>query len=61
MPWKLSKLSKAYQLATKKFEKSDAAKGIAEIQAYLTNIGLMKYEAQAYDKAPLFRCAHSKP
>ncbi|MCS7035574.1 MAG: hypothetical protein RMJ33_05890 [Saprospiraceae bacterium] len=42
---------KAYNLATKKFEKSDAAKGIAEIQSYLVNIGLMKYEAQAYDKA----------
>ncbi len=42
---------KAYNLGTKKFEKSDAAKGIAEIQSYLVNMGLMKYEAQAYDKA----------
>jgi tetratricopeptide (TPR) repeat protein len=42
---------KAYNLATKKFEKSDAAKGITEIQGYLVNIGLMKYEAKAYDKA----------
>ncbi len=42
---------KAYQLATKKFEKADAAKGIAEVQVYLINIGLMKYEAKMYDKA----------
>lgn len=42
---------KAYNMATKKFEKSDAVKGIAEIQSYLVNMGLMKYEAQAYDKA----------
>ncbi len=42
---------KAYELATKKYEKADAAKGISEIQSYLVNIGLMKYEQQQYDKA----------
>lgn len=42
---------KAYKLATKKYEKADAAKGIAEVQGYLVNVGLLKYEAQAYDRA----------
>ncbi len=42
---------KAYELATKKYERSDAAKGISEIQSYLINIGLMKYENKAYDAA----------
>lgn len=41
----------AYEMATKKFEKADAAKGISEIQSYLINIGLMKYEKQEYEKA----------
>jgi Tfp pilus assembly protein PilF len=44
---------KAYELATKKYEKGDAIKGIAEAQAHLINIGVAKYEAKEFDKAYL--------
>lgn len=44
---------KGYELTTKKFEKTDAAKGIAEVQGHLINIGVTKYEAGEYDKALL--------
>lgn len=42
---------KGYELATKGFEKTDAAKGISEVQGHLINIGVSKYEAGQYDKA----------
>ncbi|GAB4493832.1 MAG: hypothetical protein OHK0019_18600 [Saprospiraceae bacterium] len=43
---------KAYETPTaKKYEKSDAVKGISQIQGYLINIGVSKYEAQQYEKA----------
>lgn len=42
---------KALDLAVKKFEKNDALKGIAKTQPGMINIGVMKFEAQAYDKA----------
>ena len=42
---------KGYDLATKKYEKSDAVKGISEVQGHLINIGVTKYEAGAYEKA----------
>lgn len=42
---------KGYELTTKKFEKSDAIKGINEVQGHLINIGVTKYEAGEYEKA----------
>ncbi len=45
--------NKAYELATKKYEKSDAVKGITEIQTALIELGVMKYEAGQYEKAYL--------
>lgn len=42
---------KGYELTTKKYEKSDALKGIGELQGHLINIGVTKYEAKEYDKA----------
>ena len=42
---------KAYELATKKYEKTDAIKGISEVQGHLINIGVSKYEAQEFEKA----------
>lgn len=44
---------KGYELATKKYEKSDALKGIINVQAGLINIGVAKYEAKEYEKAYL--------
>lgn len=44
---------KAYDLATKKFEKSDAIKGIMEIQNSLVELGVGKYETGQYEKAYL--------
>ena len=35
----------------KKYEKSDAVKGIMEVQGHLVNIGVTKFEAQEYEKA----------
>lgn len=43
---------KAFETPTaKKYEKSDAVKGIASVEGHLINIGVSKYEAQQYDKA----------
>jgi len=42
---------KGYELTTKKFEKTDAVKGMAEVQGHLINIGVAKYEAGEYEKA----------
>ncbi|MBL7825470.1 MAG: hypothetical protein JNJ57_02490 [Saprospiraceae bacterium] len=42
---------KAYELATKKYEKSDAIKGISEVHGHLINIGVTKYEAKEYEKS----------
>lgn len=42
---------KGYELTTKKFEKSDAIKGIGEVQGHLINIGNEKYEKQEYEKS----------
>lgn len=42
---------KGYTLGTKKFEKTDAAKGISEVQANLINMGVAKYELGDYGKA----------
>ncbi len=42
---------KGYEMTTKKFEKSDATKGISEVQGHLINIGVAKYEAAQYEKA----------
>lgn len=44
---------KAFELATKKYEKSDAIKGIVEVQGHLINIGVTKYETAEYEKAYL--------
>ena len=41
----------AYKLATKKYHKTDAVKGIAEVQAQLINVGVAKYEKEEYEKA----------
>ena len=46
-----SAYQKGYDLATKKYEKGDAVKGISEVQGHLINIGVNKYEAQEYEKA----------
>jgi hypothetical protein len=44
---------KAHELAVKKYEKSDAIKGVVEgnLQGSLVNLGAIKYEAKEYDKA----------
>lgn len=42
---------KAFDLTTKKFEKSDAIKGISELQGHLVNIGVEKFQNTAYEKA----------
>jgi tetratricopeptide (TPR) repeat protein len=42
---------KGYTLGTKKFEKTDAAKGVTEVQANLINMGVAKYELGDYGKA----------
>jgi len=43
---------KAYENpAAKKYEKSDAVKGIIEMQGHLVNIGATKFEAGQYEKA----------
>lgn len=43
---------KAYESPTaKKYEKSDAVKGISQMQGHLINIGVNKYETQQYEKA----------
>jgi len=43
---------KAYESPTaKKYEKSDAVKGISQMQGHLINIGVGKYETQQYEKA----------
>lgn len=46
----------AYKMAydnpnAKKYEKSDAVKGMMEVQGHLVNIGVNKFEAQEYEKA----------
>jgi hypothetical protein len=43
--------SKALELAQKKYEKSDALKGIASVQGNLNNLAALKYEAKEYSKA----------
>lgn len=42
---------KAYEVATKKYEKTDALKGIADGQGKLINMGALKYEAGEAEKA----------
>lgn len=42
---------KAYELGVKKYEKSDAVKGIEEVHPHLINIGVSKYEQKEYEKA----------
>ncbi len=42
---------KVNEISTKKYEKSDAIKGIGEVQAHLINIGVAKYEEKEYEKA----------
>lgn len=42
---------KGFELGSKKYEKSDAVKGIAEMQGEMVNAGIRKYEAQEYEKA----------
>ncbi len=42
---------KGFDIATKKFEKTDAIKGISGVQGDLINIGSAKYEAGEYEKA----------
>jgi tetratricopeptide (TPR) repeat protein len=42
---------KAYEIATKKYEKEDAIKGIYEVQPYLINIGVEKFQKAGYEKA----------
>ena len=44
---------KGYEMAEKKYEKSDALKGMITVQAGLINIGVAKYEAKEYEKAYL--------
>jgi len=51
---------KGYELAEKKYEKSDALKGIITVQAGLINIGVAKYEAKEYEKAYLSSAAALK-
>ncbi|MCC6459671.1 MAG: hypothetical protein IT260_04350 [Saprospiraceae bacterium] len=42
---------KGYELTTKKYEKTDALKGLTETQGHLINIGVTKYEAGEFEKA----------
>jgi tetratricopeptide (TPR) repeat protein len=42
---------KAFELAQKKFEKTDALKGIAEVQNGLSTSGIARYEKQEYEQA----------
>ena len=42
---------KGYELADKKYEKSDAIKGISQVQGHMVNIGAAKYDEGAYEKA----------
>ena len=42
---------KAYELGVKKYEKTDAVKGMTEVEAHLINIGVTKYEAKEFEKA----------
>ncbi|MFZ4633790.1 MAG: tetratricopeptide repeat protein [Saprospiraceae bacterium] len=42
---------KGNELATKKYEKADAIKGISEVQASLINVGIAKYDLSDYEKA----------
>ncbi|MDX2282420.1 MAG: hypothetical protein NW218_22705 [Saprospiraceae bacterium] len=42
---------KAYEIAVKKYDKTDAVKGILGIESNLINVGVEKYTAAAYDKA----------
>jgi tetratricopeptide (TPR) repeat protein len=42
---------KALELSTKKYEKSDALKGIMDLQDNLNNVGIIKYEKKEYGKA----------
>ncbi len=44
---------KANELAVKKFEKTEAIKGIGKVQGALINIGAAKFEKQEYEKAYL--------
>jgi len=43
--------AKGLELSTKKFEKSDALKGISEVQGHLINIGVTKFEKSEYEKS----------
>ena len=43
--------AKGYELATKSYQKSDAVKGIGELQGHLINIGVSKYEGGSFEKA----------
>ncbi len=43
--------AKVLEISTKKYEKNDALKGIAEAQAALINGGVVKFQANQYDKA----------
>jgi tetratricopeptide (TPR) repeat protein len=42
---------KAYEIAVKKYDKTDAVKGIVNVESNLINIGVDKYTTAAYDKA----------
>ena len=42
---------KGFALATKKYEKSDAVRGIAALQGELVNAGVRQYEASDFEKA----------
>lgn len=42
---------KGFEIAEKKFEKSDAIKGIAIVEGHLVNIGVEKYQASLFEKA----------
>lgn len=43
--------AKALELATKKYEKSDALKGLTSVQSGLINMSIFKYEAREYFKS----------
>ncbi len=51
---------KGFEMTDKKYEKTDALKGIANVQAGLINIGVAKYEAKEYEKAFLSSSAALK-
>lgn len=51
---------KGYELTEKKYEKSDALKGIIAVQSGLINVGVSKYEAKEYEKAYLSSLAALK-